>query len=189
MNWLHERQPAVLTSEEEMLRWLDDGELTDAEVKDLIRPVNSLDFYPVSTLVNNARINDEQVGHVGIFRSFNLRHSAFFFPLINDLICIQFCRSPISVQFCPSSQCMAPIDLKEEEEKKKPKPNALTNWLAKGAATTAEKKVVKEETKKEAKKNDLMTSWLSKGKRKSASPAADDDDNEEERNKKPKTDS
>ena len=86
MNWLHERQPAVLTSEEEMLRWLDDGELTDAEVKDLIRPVNSLGFYPVSTLVNNARINDEQVGHVGIFRSFNLRRSAFFFlyslPLI-----------------------------------------------------------------------------------------------------------
>lgn len=60
LKWLHHRQPAVLTSEEEILSWLGDGELRDDQMKGLIRAVDSLRFYPVSTLVNNARINDEK---------------------------------------------------------------------------------------------------------------------------------
>ena len=64
MKWLHHRQPAVLTSEEEILSWLGDGQLRDDQMKGLIRAVDSLRFYPVSTLVNNARINDEKVSEL-----------------------------------------------------------------------------------------------------------------------------
>ena len=67
---------------------------------------------------------------------------------------------------------MTPIDL-EAEEKKKPQPTALTNWLVKNSSTTipeADRKAkeeAKNDQRKGGKERDMMASWLAKGKRKS----------------------
>ena len=75
---------------------------------------------------------------------------------------------------------MAPIDLKVEEEKKKPKPNALTNWLVQSATKSRtgsdapKKDQIKVETKM-VKKETLMSAWLAKGKRKSEAEGDDEE--------------
>ena len=71
---------------------------------------------------------------------------------------------------------MVPIDLKEEEEKMKPKPNALTNWLVQGGKKAFSDADSGKEEKKPEKKSGMMSSWLAKGKRKSDAVGGDDDD-------------
>lgn len=53
--WLHHRMPAVLDGEEEIRQWLDYGEVPWKEAMNLVAPKDCLEWYPVSTVVNNSR--------------------------------------------------------------------------------------------------------------------------------------
>jgi len=79
-------------------------------------------------------------------------------------------------------KCMNKIDLKAEEEKLKPKPTALTMWLAKPKAENSSTMKEGKSTlvKKEEKKENSLTSWL-QGKRKS-DPDSFSEDNKRTKN-------
>ena len=55
INWLHERMPAILETDEEIRQWLDSGAVPKKEALNLIKPVDSLHWYPVSSIVNNVK--------------------------------------------------------------------------------------------------------------------------------------
>ena len=60
-NWLHDRMPAVLNGEEEVKEWLDFSNLPLNKAFDkLIRPVEGLQWHPVSTAVNNNKNKSDE---------------------------------------------------------------------------------------------------------------------------------
>ncbi|CAD5122401.1 DgyrCDS10830 [Dimorphilus gyrociliatus] len=46
LKWLHNRMPAILKNDKEVYDWLENGELS------LIRPINEVNYHPVSSAVN-----------------------------------------------------------------------------------------------------------------------------------------
>lgn len=61
LNWLHHRSPAILDSDEAVADWLDYKRVTDTPyLLSLLKPTNSLEWHPVSNLVNNARVKSDQ---------------------------------------------------------------------------------------------------------------------------------
>ncbi|XP_056380804.1 abasic site processing protein HMCES [Hyla sarda] len=57
MNWIHDRMPAILESDEQIRKWLDFGEVSAREALMLIHPFENITYHPVSTIVNNSRNN------------------------------------------------------------------------------------------------------------------------------------
>ncbi|XP_078347006.1 abasic site processing protein HMCES-like isoform X2 [Oculina patagonica] len=55
LNWLHNRMPAILDGEEEVCQWLEYGKVPWQKALDLVTPKDCLEWYPVSTIVNNSR--------------------------------------------------------------------------------------------------------------------------------------
>ncbi|KAK3605852.1 hypothetical protein CHS0354_017756 [Potamilus streckersoni] len=55
MSWIHDRMPAILTTDEEIEEWLDYGNIAISKAVKLIRPVECIQLHPVSTVVNNSR--------------------------------------------------------------------------------------------------------------------------------------
>ncbi|XP_034231873.1 abasic site processing protein HMCES isoform X2 [Thrips palmi] len=54
-SWLHHRMPAILNSDEEVMDWIDCGRVPSHKALQLLKPVDSLSWHPVSTAVNNSR--------------------------------------------------------------------------------------------------------------------------------------
>lgn len=52
---IHHRMPAILNGETELREWLDFGSVPLKKAVCLLRPVDCVDFYPVSTIVNSVR--------------------------------------------------------------------------------------------------------------------------------------
>jgi len=57
--WLHHRMPAMLESASAVEKWLDVDNVSPKEVHKLLVPTNCLEWYPVSTFVNNVRNDTE----------------------------------------------------------------------------------------------------------------------------------
>ncbi|XP_041358101.1 abasic site processing protein HMCES-like isoform X2 [Gigantopelta aegis] len=55
MSWIHDRMPAILTTDEEIEDWLNFSTVPLVKASKLIRPVECVSMYPVSTIVNNSR--------------------------------------------------------------------------------------------------------------------------------------
>lgn len=61
LNWLHHRSPAILDNEKAVADWIDYKRVTDTSyLLGLLKPTSSLEWHPVSRLVNNARIKSDQ---------------------------------------------------------------------------------------------------------------------------------
>lgn len=57
LSWLHDRMPAILTSDEEIEQWLNFEDIPLNKAVSCIRPVTCIESHPVSTVVNNSRNN------------------------------------------------------------------------------------------------------------------------------------
>ena len=56
LKWLHDRMPAILETDEDVCQWLDHGSVPALKAfQSLIKPVTSLSWFPVSTLVNSVK--------------------------------------------------------------------------------------------------------------------------------------
>ncbi|CAG5116708.1 unnamed protein product [Candidula unifasciata] len=55
LEWCHNRMPAILSTEEEVQKWLDAASVPLEEAASLVKPQNCLKFHPVSKAVNNSR--------------------------------------------------------------------------------------------------------------------------------------
>ncbi|XP_039947782.1 abasic site processing protein HMCES [Bactrocera tryoni] len=60
MSWLHHRMPAILETEQQVNDWLDFKRVTDDEALATLRPATKLEWYRVSSYVNNSRNKSEQ---------------------------------------------------------------------------------------------------------------------------------
>ncbi len=60
LNWLHERMPAILENEDQIRQWLDYGEVCKGDALKLLKPMHSLTWYPVSSVVNNVRNKSDE---------------------------------------------------------------------------------------------------------------------------------
>ncbi|XP_075430653.1 abasic site processing protein HMCES [Ascaphus truei] len=60
INWIHDRMPAILSSDEAIQKWLDFGDVPTQEALKLIHPIENITCHPVSTLVNNSRNNSPE---------------------------------------------------------------------------------------------------------------------------------
>lgn len=61
LNWLHHRSPAILDSEKAVADWLDYKRVSDTSyLLSFLKPTTSLDWHPVSSIVNNARVKSDQ---------------------------------------------------------------------------------------------------------------------------------
>ncbi|CAG2063818.1 unnamed protein product [Timema podura] len=58
LSWLHHRAPAILYTEEQIDSWLDHSSVKSEKALHSIKPVKSLVWHPVATLVNNSRNKD-----------------------------------------------------------------------------------------------------------------------------------
>nr|CAD7413655.1 unnamed protein product [Timema poppensis] len=58
LSWLHHRAPAILYTEEQIDSWLDYSSVKSEKALHSIKPVKSLVWHAVSTLVNNSRNKD-----------------------------------------------------------------------------------------------------------------------------------
>ncbi|XP_057317306.1 abasic site processing protein HMCES-like [Hydractinia symbiolongicarpus] len=59
VQWLHHRMPAILDSEDDISQWLNVDTIPWKKALDLLKPKNCLEWYPVSSVVNNVRNNTE----------------------------------------------------------------------------------------------------------------------------------
>jgi len=60
-SWLHHRMPAILDTDEAVERWLNVGEVQGVDALQLLVPTtDALQWYPVSSHVNNVRNNTDQ---------------------------------------------------------------------------------------------------------------------------------
>ncbi|XP_063283448.1 abasic site processing protein HMCES [Pelobates fuscus] len=57
MNWIHDRMPAILDTDEAIQKWLDFAEVPTQEALKLIYPIENVTCHPVSPIVNNSRNN------------------------------------------------------------------------------------------------------------------------------------
>ena len=55
LKWLHHRMPAVLETDDDVCQWLDKGNVPASMAFQLLKPVTSLSWFPVSTLVNSTK--------------------------------------------------------------------------------------------------------------------------------------
>lgn len=60
MSGIHHRMPAILSSEEDVEKWLNFGEVPLKEAAQLIKPQTCLTFYPVSQMVNSSQNNNSE---------------------------------------------------------------------------------------------------------------------------------
>ncbi|CAH1787927.1 unnamed protein product [Owenia fusiformis] len=60
MQKIHHRMPAILATDEEVQDWLDTGDVPLSKAVKLCRATETLQFHPVSSMVNNSRNNDPE---------------------------------------------------------------------------------------------------------------------------------
>ncbi|KAI0213379.1 Abasic site processing protein HMCES [Lamellibrachia satsuma] len=60
LSCVHDRMPAILSGEAELREWLDVGKIPLKKAICLLRPVDCVDFHPVSTVVNSVRNNTSE---------------------------------------------------------------------------------------------------------------------------------
>lgn len=58
VNWIHERMPAILETEDEVRNWLDSAHVSSQKALSNLKPSTNVCIYPVSTQVNNVRNQD-----------------------------------------------------------------------------------------------------------------------------------